>query len=689
MATQVVNGLSGAIGCRFLPTHNQLLFVEYGGTISILDLIRPYLATVSSGTTVLQGTATFDLDTGTQHTGTPPGDLWWEQQTATVRDMKPMAGAKIVNLGHIDFNAITAAQLQGLPYGTAAIPGNPDATNQLTDGDVFAVLTNAGYYAKVQVLHYDYNMTIRWATYQVGPKRRIIGTGYAQLEDIAATADEAHAYVTERGTAAGNGHLYRVTLASANRTSTTTAVVATGMTAPQQLFLDEANHAAYVVEFAASGRLLKIALPGGAVTPLITGLDHPVGLLLTADRQTAYVSEQGSAGGRVVKITLATGVKVPVAEGLTQPFFLTWADASEQRILLTERGTARKVDAIDLTRSPAVVTTLAVALPANPSSCAVVGPTRMLVCCNDEIDELPLPGLIPSATAPLLMGIGKVPFDRIGLPAASAPGLANTTGDATNPYQVANVPFGGTLPLLINHLRAFADGARFYRVMVDGVAQPAGLSGYRWNASTNRFEYIAAPTFTFAAGPGFLRVHDVAEMALWLNPALGAQLRTVGLSNATHGIRIDFVNASGTPVESSATLTVLVNNQACAAFIEQPKLGTSVADTDCGLLKYTKDSAGHALGSVNMAFTASHPAGFGTYTFRVVKGAGNVRVNLSGQAVLPGTHSASDTAADLLGACKIAGFAESLYVAATMIDGESRQSQYDASGLTAFVLAPE
>src|SRR6185369_13778131 len=98
-------------------------------------------------------------------------------------------------------------------------------------------------------------------------------------------------------TAAGNGHLYRVTLASANRTSTTTAVVATGMTAPQQLFLDEANHAAYVVEFAASGRLLKIALPGGAVTPLITGLDHPVGLLLTADRQTAYVSEQGSAGG--------------------------------------------------------------------------------------------------------------------------------------------------------------------------------------------------------------------------------------------------------------------------------------------------------------------------------------------------------------------------------------------------------
>ena len=108
MATQVVNGLSGAIGCRFLPTHNQLLFVEYGGKVSVLDLIRPYVATVSAGSTVLQGTATFDLDTGTQHTGTPPGDLWWEQQTATVRDMKPMGGAKIVNLGHVDFNAVTA-----------------------------------------------------------------------------------------------------------------------------------------------------------------------------------------------------------------------------------------------------------------------------------------------------------------------------------------------------------------------------------------------------------------------------------------------------------------------------------------------------------------------------------------------------------------------------------------------------
>jgi len=42
----------------------------------------------------------------------------------------------------------------------------------------------------------------------------------------------------------------------------------------------------------------------------------------------------------------------------------------------------------------------------------------------------------------------------------------------------------------------------------------------------------------------------------------------------------------------------------------------------------------------------------------------------------------------LLGPCPTAGFAVELYVAATMNNGWSRQSQYDASALLAFVLTP-
>src|SRR5262249_14917184 len=133
MATQLVNGLGGAVGCRYLPTHNQLVFVEFNGKVSVVDLIRPLAATVSSGTTVLQGTFVMDLETGVLGGSMTNGDIFWEQQTPVVRDMRPVGGAKIVNLGHVDFTTVTFASLQTLSFGTTPIPGNNDASNQLTD----------------------------------------------------------------------------------------------------------------------------------------------------------------------------------------------------------------------------------------------------------------------------------------------------------------------------------------------------------------------------------------------------------------------------------------------------------------------------------------------------------------------------------------------------------------------------
>jgi hypothetical protein len=40
----------------------------------------------------------------------------------------------------------------------------------------------------------------------------------------------------------------------------------------------------------------------------------------------------------------------------------------------------------------------------------------------------------------------------------------------------------------------------------------------------------------------------------------------------------------------------------------------------------------------------------------------------------------------LLGSCPTAGFAAEVYVAATMTNGNGRQSQYDAEALMGFVL---
>src|SRR5436853_4032371 len=164
MIKKLVDGLGGAIGCRFLPQRNQLAFVEFAtGKISLLDMVRPLDSVVSKGTTVLKGTWVFDCETGTLSGNlSGPGDIWWEQLTNVQRQMKPVSGASIVNLGKVDFNSLTPEILQALVYGDIPIPGNDDPTNQLVKNDVFAVRTNSGNFAKIKVVSYGYNMKIDW-----------------------------------------------------------------------------------------------------------------------------------------------------------------------------------------------------------------------------------------------------------------------------------------------------------------------------------------------------------------------------------------------------------------------------------------------------------------------------------------------------------------------------------------------
>jgi hypothetical protein len=675
MPTQIVSGISGGIGSRYIRSRNQLVFVEYtGGKISVVDLIRPLVTTVAQGTTVINGTWVFDCETGALGGSlSGPGDIWWDQRTAVERRMVPVGGAKIVNLGKINFDQVTHATLQSLTYGTTPIPGNDDATNQLGDGDVFAVHTNAGNYAKVQVLAYGYNLTVRWVTYSVGPRYRVLGTGYSEPEDIAVSANDVTAYVTER-----SGNLLRVSLSSANRASA--FVVASGLTAPHQIWLDEANGHAYVVEFAPVGRLLRIPLAGGAPTVLASNLENAIGLLITSDRSTAYVSEQASSGGRVVRITLNTAARQVVATGLTRPFFMTWADGGESRILVTDREPVNRVMMVDITQTPATVTPAATGLPLRPSSCAVVEAGRLLVCCESEIQLVELPALTVVPDGPLLMGIGHVPFDRI----SSTTGLADTSVDPTYPYQFRNVPFGGTLPLLVNHQRAYALGARYYRVMVDGAPRFDAWTDYRWNAALNRYEARTTSPVSLASGSGYYPVHSPVELFLWLHPALGSRMNSVGLADALHTLRIDFVNDAGAAVASSDTIRVLINNKPCTATIAVPTLNGSPADPVCGTLKYPAGPSG----TVSMAFTASHPNGFATYSFSLVKGVSTLTPPSTSGPVSAAPAAITATAADLLGKCGVAGFAERIYVATTIINGEVRQSQYDASAAIAFVLAP-
>jgi hypothetical protein len=668
-STQMVGSLGGAIGSDLRRTHNQLIFVEFDGKLSSLNLFKPAVV-VSSGMAVLKGTWTFNFDTGVQ--GGPSPDVWWDQQTTVLRQMVAQGNARIANIGVTNFNSVTADVLQTLPYSTAPINGNNNSSNRLVPGDVFAVFTNQGNFAKVEVLQYGYNLSIQWTTYHLLPAYNVLGTGYQEPEDVKLSADDVHAYVTERP-----GSLLRVALGNANRAAAT--VVSSGMTAPQQIFLDEAHHAAYVVEFAPSGRLLRIDLANGQQTVMLSKLDHAVGLLLSEDLQFAYISEQtpGADKGRVSCFRLSTGARSPLITGLTSPFFLAWEDpATETSILVPERDPANRVIRINVSTLASNV--VASGVPFRPSSVDATRPGEILICCDQVIDEVEFQPVIFQPTGPLLMGIGNIPFDKV-----TVAGLADTTVDPTYFYQVKNSPFGGTLPLIVNHMRAFEDGAAFYRVWVDAAFRTDSWTDEKWNG----IHYVPQTTapVTVAGQPGFYPVHPLSELFLWFHPTLGGLVDSTNLSNGLHTVMLEFVNAGAGPVGFSTPLTILIDNNRCVATIATPTLNGVSADPTCGMLKYAAKNND----LVKMAFTASRPNNFATYSFGLIKGINALTLPQPTSGPVSAVVSPlSDTVAHLTGNCNTAGFAAAVYVAAIADNGWGRQSQYDASAEVAFVLAP-
>jgi len=130
-------------------------------------------------------------------------------------------------------------------------------------------------------------------------------------------------------------------------------------------------------------------------------------------------------------------------------------------------------------------------------------------------------------------------------------------------------------------------------------------------------------------------------------------------------------------------MTVHVDNNKCSASIGAPICAGVAPDPDCGGLHYTNGS------TLSMPFNATHPNGFATYDFRVVRGASNTMVAVSGaDAVGAHDHTDTESVSYMRGNCSIAAFSENLYVAATATDGWSRLSGYDASDVKAFLLEP-
>jgi len=491
-----------------------------------------------------------------------------------------------------------------------------------------------------------------------------IGSGYTTPESIVVASNGDTAYITER-----TGDLVSVSLAAANRAGA--HVIATGLNTPQQIALDEAHAQAYVVEYANPGRLLRIDLTSGTVHVVTGALQFAVGVAVTSDASAAYVSEQATGGGRIRKVALPGGAITNVTAGLTAPFFLTWVNASQQALFVPERDPANRISVVQTTGGAHVVAVSPTA--ARPSSVAMTSPGHLAICCDGELDTC---SLIPPAPGTLFLGIGFVPFNGV-----TPAGLANTTALAGYFYQVSNVPFGGTLPLLIDHKDAFIAGARFYRVLVNGAPGLDVWTDLKLNPVTHVFDAVTMTPANIGAVPGFYPVRNPADV--WLNANLGDLLSTTALPYAQATLQIEFVNAGGGLVTMSNIIKPLIDNAPCVATLSQPTLGTHTADPLCGFLPYTTINTD----LVSIAYTATQPHNHGTYSFAVIKGAGIGGPMLQQSGNVPGPGTGSIALNTLMGTCTVAGCAASLYVAASAINGWDRQSQYDRSALEAFAVA--
>ncbi len=131
--------------------------------------------------------------------------------------------------------------------------------------------------------------------------------------------------------------------------------------------------------------------------------------------------------------------------------------------------------------------------------------------------------------------------------------------------------------------------------------------------------------------------------------------------------------------------SLLTDNNMCGAVIDMPTLDGHTAGAACGVLEYTDPS--HI---VHIHYAPTHPNNFAAYSFQAVRGGGTYITPLpaSSSPVDPPPPDFTRSVHGLLDTCSVAAFAVYLYVAATATNGVWRQTQYDASHMISFCLAP-
>ena len=111
---------------------------------------------IRSDTVLVPGTDQLDFESGSVGGVSPTMDIFWEQVTATTRRIRLPTGSSggLLALDGADFSTISEADLMAYAYTSSPIDG-PPGSSWLDAGDVFAVRTAEGNFAKVMVMGYE------------------------------------------------------------------------------------------------------------------------------------------------------------------------------------------------------------------------------------------------------------------------------------------------------------------------------------------------------------------------------------------------------------------------------------------------------------------------------------------------------------------------------------------------------
>jgi DNA-binding beta-propeller fold protein YncE len=228
-------------------------------------------------------------------------------------------------------------------------------------------------------------------------------TGLAFPQDVEVDWDSGQIFVSER-----TGSISTVFPNEGKK------VIATPGGAPHQLDLKKkgSQRFLYTVCFD-SGDLVQIDPDASTMATLVSGLGHPVGIVVDDAQQFAYVTEQDS--GALTQIELASGAKKQLITGLTAPFFLAW-DRDAKGIYCVQRDPANNLLRLDL--GSLATSVVANGLAWRPSGVAPNDDDSLIYVCTDRaLQVISASGVPPVPPPKLPFEIHSVAFNFDGSPA--------------------------------------------------------------------------------------------------------------------------------------------------------------------------------------------------------------------------------------------------------------------------------